>query len=82
MEDIKNVFKLNYDKLKNVIMVSTCCNNTFMIEYYYKNMHTLIGVEYFTFNEYNAENIMKSIIVKYNNYVSSKVKLRDNIIKY
>lgn len=76
------IFKDNVDKLSNIHIEMSCLNNTYVIEYYYKSRHNLIGVEYFNYNEFNNDILMKSIIDMYNRYVSNRLSMRDKIIDY
>lgn len=82
MNNLKEIFKDNVDKLSNIHIEMYCLNNTYVIEYYYENKHKLIGVEYFNYNEFTNDILMKSIIGMYNRYVSNRISMRDKIINY
>lgn len=82
MNNLINTFKDNVDKLSNIHIEISCLNNTYVVEYYYKSRHNLIGVEYFNYNDFNNETMMKSIIDMYNRFVTNTIKLRNNVIKY
>jgi hypothetical protein len=79
---IKEVFKNNSDKLSNIHIEMSCCEHTFVVEYSYKNRSNLIGVEYFTYDNFTNEEFMKSIMDMYNRYAKNKRGMKSNIINY
>lgn len=82
MNNLIDTFKDNVDKLSNIHIEMACLNNTYVIEYYYKSRNNLIGVEYFSYDEFNNDILMKSIINMYNRYVSNIISMRNKVINY
>lgn len=79
---MKEIFKENRDKLEKVFVNVSSLENCFMVEYYYRTKSNIIGIEYFDYGTFNEETLMRTIIQKYNNYMSNTINGRKNIIEF